>query len=150
MAHAGENDQANAAEHARGFERNVILLIVFDLVDDVVQVLTGNEDDDDDSRDEGNQVVNLEIGLLSAQKHRIHNDVQHDDPEVRRVFDDIGEVFFEDILENRERAVKAIIAHVRETNNQEITLQKKYDFDLVKRTTHPNRRPWSTVTKMSE
>lgn len=150
VAHAGEDDQADAAEGAGGLEGDVVLLVVLDLLDDVVQVLAGNEDDDDDARNERDQVVHLEVGLLAAQEHRVDDDVEHDDPEARGVLDQVGEVLFEDALQNGEGAVEAVVTDVRKADDQEVALQKKDDFDLVRSTSQPNLRPCSTVTRMSE
>lgn len=150
VAHTGEDNQAQAVENAAGLEGDVVVLVAFDLVHDVVEVLAGNQHNNDDAGEKGNQVVKLEVGGLASQQNRVDDDVQHDDPEVRRVLHDMGEVFFENALQNGEGAVEAVVADVGKADDQEVTLQEENDFDLVTPTTMPSLRPCRTVTRMSE
>jgi hypothetical protein len=48
VTHAGKDNKANTAENAICFECFIILLLGLDVMYNVIQILTGNEQNDDD------------------------------------------------------------------------------------------------------
>ena len=150
MTHTSEDDKTHATKYTIGFESFIILLIGLDIMHNIIQVLTGDEQNNDDPGEKREQIIHLEVGILPPEKNRVHYDIEDNNPEIRRVLDQIRELLFENALKNRKRPVKAAVTDIREAHDQEITLQKENDLYLVTITTNRHRLPCNTVTRMSE